>query len=149
MGRKPRGGTENNRGKAYFPGDGGFIASFSDGTVTNKSWQAQTFYTAPIYNLRCLSEVGSKRLSKTCDTKGYDNGKNAFAVHWSIPPGWNSENFQADWPSATEYSENEIGVDNKRAYTNFRQVFSGAGAKFIWSTNVVLDNEVLLQYKVE
>ncbi|MBF4317705.1 hypothetical protein EAY30_22735, partial [Vibrio anguillarum] len=36
-------GTEDNRGKAFHPGDGGFIASFSDGTVTSSDWQAQTF----------------------------------------------------------------------------------------------------------
>jgi len=34
-------GSENNRGKKFHPGDGGFIASFSDGTVTNDKWKAQ------------------------------------------------------------------------------------------------------------
>ena len=43
-------GTEMNNGVLYHPGDGGFIAQFSDGTVTNSSWKAQTFYIAPLEN---------------------------------------------------------------------------------------------------
>ena len=143
-------GTEDNRGKAYHPGDGGFIASFSDGTVTGSDWQAQTFYTAPIYDLSCLSEVDRKRLSDTCTTEGTDNGKNAYAVHWKTPSNWMNQEFDANsWPQATQYSEDEIGVNNKKSYMNFIEKFSGTGANFIWSTNVVLDNEVLLRYEVK
>lgn len=143
-------GTEDNRGKAFHPGDGGFIASFSDGTVTNSDWQAQTFYTAPIYDLSCLSEVDGKRLSETCTTEGTDNGENAYAAHWETPSDWMKQGFDSSsWPQATQYSEDEIGVDNKKSYMNFIEKFSGAGASFIWSTNVVLDNEVLLRYEVK
>ncbi|WP_186175863.1 hypothetical protein [Vibrio jasicida] len=142
--------TEDNRGKAYHPGDGGFIASFSDGTVTSSDWQAQTFYTAPIYDLTCLSEVDGKRLSETCTTEGIDSGENAYAAHWETPDNWMSEDFDAtSWPQATPYSEDEIGVNNKKSYMNFIEKFSGTGASFIWSTNVVLDNEVLLRYEVK
>lgn len=143
-------GTEDNRGKAFHPGDGGFIASFSDGTVTNSDWQAQTFYTSPIYDLTCLSEVGGKRLSETCTTEGTDNGENAYAAHWATPDNWMNRAFDSSlWPQATQYSEDEIGVNNKKSYMNFIEKFSGAGASFIWSTNVVLDNEVLLRYEVK
>ncbi|GAM60836.1 hypothetical protein-signal peptide [Vibrio ishigakensis] len=143
-------GTEDNRGKAFHPGDGGFIASFSDGTVTNSDWQAQTFYTAPIYDLSCLSEVDGKRLSETCTTEGTDNGENAYAAHWETPTDWMKKGFDSSsWPQATQYSEDEIGVNNKKSYMNFIEKFSGAGASFIWSTNVVLDNEVLLRYEVK
>lgn len=143
-------GTEGNRGKAYHPGDGGFIASFSDGTVTGPDWQAQTFYTAPIYDLTCLSEVESQRLSETCTTESTDQGENAYAAHWQTPSNWMSQEFDSSsWPQATLYSEDEIGVNNKKAYMNFIEKFSGAGASFIWSTNVVLDNEVLLRYEVK
>jgi len=44
---------------------------------------------------------------------------------------------------------NDIGVENKKAYMNLRENFSGAGAEFIWSSNVVLDNQVLLRYQVD
>lgn len=143
-------GTEDNRGKAYHPGDGGFIASFSDGTVTNSDWQAQVFYTAPIYDLTCLSEVEGRRLSETCTTEGTDEGQNAYAAHWETPSNWMGQEFDStSWPQATLYSEDEIGVDNKKAYMNFIEKFSGAGASFIWSTNVVLDNQVLLRYEVK
>lgn len=143
-------GTENNRGKSYHPGDGGFIASFSDGTVTNSDWQAQTFYTAPVYDLTCLTEIGEKRMSETCTTQGTDQGQNAYAAHWVTPENWMEQEFNSSgWPQATLYTEDEIGVNNKKAYMNFIEKFSGAGASFIWSTNVVLDNEVLLRYEVK
>ena len=143
-------GTEDNRGKAYHPGDGGFIASFSDGTVTNSDWQAQTFYTAPIYDLSCLGEESGKRLSDTCTTEGTDDGESAYAAHWEVPSDWMNQEFDSStWPQATQYSEDDIGVNNKKSYMNFIEKFSGAGASFIWSTNVVLDNEVLLRYEVK
>ncbi|CZF78233.1 hypothetical protein GCE9029_00711 [Grimontia celer] len=143
-------GTENNRGKGFHPGDGGFIASFSDGTVTGQDWQAQTYYTSPIYDLSCLSEIDGKRLSESCTTEGTDAGEDAYAAHWETPSTWMKQNFDStSWPQATLYSEDEIGVKNKKAYMNFIEKFSGAGASFIWSTNVVLDNEVLLRYQVK
>ena len=142
--------SENNRGKAYHPGDGGFIASFSDGTITNDQWKAQTFYTAPIADLSCVTEDGEKRLSTTCSIDGVDDGTEFYGIHWNIP----TQSFEADfndssWPNATTYTEDEIGVNNKKAYMNFIEKFSGAGAEFIWSTNVVLDNEVIIRYTVE
>ncbi|MEZ9130480.1 hypothetical protein [Vibrio breoganii] len=143
-------GSENNRGKAFHPGDGGFIASFSDGTVTNADWQAQTFYTSPIYDLSCLKEVDGQRLSEGCSTQGTDNGQDAYAVRWQTPNDWMVQGFDStSWPEASLYTEVEIGVNNKKAYMNFIEKFSGAGASFIWSSNVVLDNEVLLRYEVK
>ncbi|WP_261817269.1 hypothetical protein [Vibrio gallicus] len=143
-------GSENNRGKDYHPGDGGLIASFSDGTVTGADWQAQTFYTSPVYDLTCLKEVGGKRLSQNCTTQGTDHGQNAYGAHWQVPDDWMKPGFDAaSWPQATLYTEGEIGVNNKKAYMNFIDKFSGAGASFIWSTNVVLDNEVLLRHLVK
>ena len=143
-------GSERNRGTKYHPGDGGFIASFSDGTVTNDDWQAQTFYTSPVYDLSCLSEEAGARLSKSCQTRGQDDQSEVYGVHWPVPADWLSEDFDdSAWPQATLYSEDDIGVDNKRSYMNFIDQFSGAGAQFIWSSNVVLDNEVLLRYQVK
>ncbi|MGB5445024.1 MAG: hypothetical protein WBM99_05880 [Psychromonas sp.] len=143
-------GSESNRGKKYHAGDGGFIASFSDGTVTNNHWFAQTFYTSPIYDLTCLKEKNQLRDSSSCFVGSTDDGENAYAVHWSLPANWELEQFDySNWPQATIYSEDEIGVNNKQAYMNFREKFAGGGAKFIWSSNVVLDNQVLLKYQVQ
>jgi hypothetical protein len=141
-------GTESNRGKAYHAGDGGFIASFSDGTVTNAKWCSQTFYIAPVYDLSCLTEQKNVRGSKKCTTEGTDEGENAFGIHWPLPADWPNRGYERNWPKATVFTEDEIGVRNKRAYMNFREQFTGAGAQFIWSSNVVLDNEVLLHYRV-
>lgn len=142
-------GSEDNRGMKFHAGDGGFIASFSDGTVTNGDWSAQTFYTSPIYDLTCLKEDNQYRDSSSCFTGSTDDGEKAYAVHWPLPPNWESAQFDyRHWPKATVYSEAQIGVNNKKAYMNFREVFAGAGATFIWSSNVVLDNQVLLKYQV-
>ncbi|MEP0071379.1 MAG: hypothetical protein ABJE79_01650 [Marinomonas sp.] len=71
-------------------------------------------------------------------------------MHWPVPADWLNEDFDdSAWPQATLYSEDDIGVDNKRSYMNFIDQFSGTGAQFIWSSNVVLDNEVLLRYQVK
>ncbi|WP_028304316.1 hypothetical protein [Oceanospirillum maris] len=143
-------GSENNRGKKYHAGDGGFIASFSDGTVTNSEWLAQTFYTSPIYDLSCLKEQDQIRDSSTCFAGGTDDGASAYAVHWPLPENWEKKLFDySHWPQAITYTEDDIGVENKKAYMNFREKFAGAGAEFIWSSNVVLDNQVLLRYQVD
>lgn len=142
-------GSENNRGKRFHPGDGGLIASFSDGTKTNSDWLAQTFYTSPITDLACVKEVGEQRLTKTCDTDGSDEYVESHSLHWDIPVNWESSDDVASWPKAVEFTEEVIGVNNKKAYMNFRKQFAGSGASFIWSSNIVLDNLVLFRYHVK
>ncbi len=43
-----------------------------------------------------------------------------------------------------------VGVDNKKAYTNFTAQFDNPSndAQFIWSTNLILDNEVIVRKTV-
>jgi hypothetical protein len=142
-------GSENNRGQAFHPGDGGLIASFSDGTITNSQWSAQTFYTAPIYDLTCPQELGSQRLTTQCSTSSVRQYLTSYSLHWDLPTHWVSNSIYHDWPNAVEFSEDEIGVNNKPAYMNFREKFAGSGARFIWSSNVILDNLVLFHYRVE
>ena len=149
-------GSENNRGRAYHPGDGGMVAVFvnASGTTvatTGAEWKAQTFYTAPIADLRCATEDGSSRLSTNCSTEGTDDGSALFALHWAVPDGWQAAEFDdSSWPSATTYANEVIGVDNKSSYTSFTDIFDDSedDAEFIWSTNVVLDNEVLVRHTV-
>jgi hypothetical protein len=52
---------------------------------------------------------------------------------------------------ATTFSNSTVGVDNKSSYTNFVDVFDNAAkdASFIWSSNLKLDNLVLLRKKIE
>lgn len=142
-------GSENFFGTPLHAGDGGVIASFSDGTITNENWKAQTFYTSPIKDLGCLSENGEMRLSSDCNTNDSKDVSDYYGIHWTIPDNSYGRSFDDNnWPNATTYTEEEIGVEGKNAYTNFVEKFSGTGAKFIWSTNVILDNEVIVRYWV-
>lgn len=149
-------GCEANRGKSFHNGDGGMVAVIKDEqnniiATTNGNWKAQTFYTAPIRDLNCVSESGNYRYSKNCDENGGQDGSSYYALHWKLPNDWMNTDFNdSEWPNATTYTNGTIGVNNKPAYTNFTSIFddSDKDAKFIWSTNVVLDNEVLVRYTV-
>ena len=150
-------GCEANRGKSFHAGDGGMVAVIKDEqnnsiATTNENWKAQTFYTAPITDLSCVSEDGNYRYSKNCDTNGGQDGTAFYALHWEIPNDWMKTDFDDSiWPHATTFTNKTIGVDNKPSYTNFTSIFDDAenDAEFIWSTNVVLDNEVLVRYTVK
>jgi hypothetical protein len=39
---------KTNRANYWHGGDGSLIAPFSDGTATDKTWKAQSFYIAPL-----------------------------------------------------------------------------------------------------
>ncbi len=149
-------GSEDNQGFDYHPGDGGMVAVFkdeSDNTVaiTGDDWKAQTFYSAPIKDLSCPTESGTTRSTDDCNTTGTDDGASYYGLHWALDKDWETEDFDdSEWPSATTYTNTEIGVDNKTSYTNFTDIFDDAtnDAEFIWSTNVVLDNLVIVRYTV-
>ncbi len=150
-------GSENNRGYAYHPGDGGMVAVFKDASgntvaTTGSNWKAQTFYTAPIKDLSCPAENGTTRSTADCSTEGVADGTLFYALHWAVPEEWMNEDFNdLSWPNATTYTNNAIGVDNKQSYTNYTDVFDDPlnDAEFIWSTNVILDNEVIVRYTVQ
>ncbi|AIY14298.1 hypothetical protein [Cellulophaga baltica] len=149
-------GCEANRGKDFHAGDGGMVAVIKDAenniiATTDENWKAQTYYTAPITDLSCVSEDGAYRYSENCDTSGGQEGSEFYALHWELPNDWMKTDFDdTNWPNAFTYTNNTIGVNNKPAYTNFTSVFDDAknDAQFIWSTNVVLDNEVLVRYTI-
>lgn len=149
-------GSEENQGNAYHPGDGGMVAVFKDSAgdivaTTGSEWKAQTFYIAPISDLACPMENGTTRSTATCNSDGVSDGSNIYGLHWEIPVDWMNEDFDdAEWPAATRYTNDVIGVNNKPSYTNFTDVFDDSinDAEFIWSTNVILDNEVIVRYTV-
>ncbi len=142
---------------AYHPGDGGMVAVFKDASnntvaVTGSDWKAQTFYTSPIKDLSCPTETGTTRSSSNCNTDDSTNGTSYYGLHWALDTDWETEGFDdSSWPSATTYTNTTIGVDNKAAYTNFTDIFDNNtnDASFIWSTNVILDNEVIVRYTVQ
>lgn len=150
-------GCEKNKLKKYHPGDGGMVAVFKDaaGNIvckTDADWKAQTFYVAPVKDFSCVTENGTTRNSSTCNTSDVRNGAGYAALHWKVPADWMNKTFDdSSWPNATTYSNATIGVDGKSAFTNFTDVFDDANndAQFIWSTNVILDNEVIVRKMVQ
>lgn len=150
-------GSENNRGKAFHPGDGGLVAHIQDVNgetvaITDDSWRAQTFYTSPLNDRSCLVVDGQSRDSSVCSEEGVDDATGYSAAHWAVPSDWMMPSFDdRNWPSAVTFSNDTVGVNNKKAFTNFKDIFDtpGADADFIWSSNLVLDNLVLLRKTVE
>ena len=146
-------GSEANRSSSYFPGDAGLVAHLQDASgdtvaLTDGSWKAQTFYTAPLNGPACLTTQGNVRDSSACAASASSDGTQMSAAFWPIPEGWMNPDFDASaWPDAVTYTNDTVGVDNKNAYTNFTSVFDtqGADAEFIWSSNLVLDNLVLMR----
>lgn len=148
-------GTEAQGASSNYVGDGGFVAVIknSAGTevaTTNNTWKAQTFYIAPITDLACPTESGNYRYSSNCATTSASTS--SYGLHWAIPSNWYTSSFDdSNWPNATLFSNATVGVDNKPSYTNFTDIFDNASndASFIWSTNLLLDNVVLLRKKIE
>ncbi|MBT5864861.1 MAG: DUF1566 domain-containing protein [Ilumatobacter sp.] len=122
------------------------MAQFSDGTVTDGNWKAQTFYIAPVDDPAKVVELpdGTRDSSAVPLTAGSANN---HAIHFPVPEGWSMPGFDdSDWPQATTFSEETVGVDNKPAYTNFADQFGGSGASFIWASSLVFDNEVIVRF---
>lgn len=150
-------GSESSGGSAFHPGDGGMVAVFKNESnevvaITGNDWKAQTFYTAPISDLSCPTESGTARNTDSCSTADVSDGSSFYGLHWAIDADWETQGFDdSSWPSATTYTNNQIGVNNKPSYTNFTEIFDDNtnDAEFIWSTNVVLDNLVLVRYTVQ
>ena len=102
-------------------GDGGFILKFADGTVTNATWKAKSFSRGPI---------------------GGDV-KDPKVANEELPANWFAVDFDdSAWANAKEYTEEE--VDPKGPF--FEHDF--AGAKFIWTDDLALDNTVLFRHRV-
>jgi hypothetical protein len=148
-------GTEFNSGDPYHIGDGGFVAvlkNVSGNTVaiTDNTWKAQTFYTAPVADLSCLTESGTSRLSGNCPSSS--GSATSYGVHWAVPATWFTTSYDdSAWPAATLFTNAIVGVDNKPSYTNFTSIFDDTtnDASFIWSTNLKLDNLILFRKKIQ
>jgi len=149
-------GFEKFRGAPFHQGDAGLVAVLKDAVgdtvaVTDASWKAQSYYTAPLRSIDCLVLKGAIRDSSKCSTDDTADGTSYFAAHWPIPENWSATNFDdSGWPNAKTYTNDFVGVDNKPAYTNFTDLFDdpAADAQFIWSSSLVHDNLVLMRTTV-
>ncbi|MBL8173199.1 MAG: hypothetical protein JNK48_00930 [Bryobacterales bacterium] len=103
-------------------GDAGFILRFSDGTVTSGDWKAKAVFTGPLNR----------------------DVNNPSVQHEPIPADWFQPDFDdSGWENATEYTEERVRPDGNYVRSDF------AGARFIWTSDLDLDNTVLLRYRVE
>lgn len=145
-------GMEINRGNPWHAGDGGAIARFSDGTVTNSSWAAQSFYIAPLARPDDVVEKANVHETPSLGrvypgAKVPDCHERCFAVHYALPDDWAVPGFDDSvWPPAYEFSDEDVGVEHLPAYTRYPEAFTGA--RWIWSYNLVFDNLVLARKTV-
>ena len=130
----------------YHPGDGGFIAQFSDGTITDASWKVQTYYIAPIENLSSVVELANGTRSTATSTITPACNGNCYGIHYAMPSNWNLASYSdSGWPSATIYTP--TAVTNDVSYTRFATT-AWPTASFIWSSNLIFDNLVLARKTV-
>jgi hypothetical protein len=103
-------------------GDGGFILKFTDGTISNAAWKAKSFFRGPL------------------------NGdiNHPTVQYETIPDNWYAADFDdSAWDSATEFETDRVKPDGNYAAADF------TGAKFIWTSDLDLDNTIILRYRVE
>jgi len=138
----------------YNVGDGGFIAKFSDGTVTGSDWKVETFYIAPLDDPSCV-KVDNGRDSTGCpaEKRGrtqppcrLDGPQTCKALLFEIPEGWTKPGFDdTAWADASLYTAAQ--VTRTPGYARYADLFEPA--RFIWTRNLLLDNLVLARFTVD
>lgn len=69
--------------------------------------------------------MARQRDSTACDETGVDDATGFSAAHWALPEGWMQPSIDDSiWPVATTFTNDTVGVDNKNAFTNFKDVFN-------------------------
>jgi hypothetical protein len=146
-------GMEVFQGNTWHSGDGGFIAKFSDATVTDSTWKAQSFYIAPLQHPDDVVEYGNIHDTSHLGGRIHPLAKlptcreHCFAIHYPIPDDWMNPNFDdSKWPRAFEYLDQEVGIVGVPGYWRYPEAF--AGSRWIWTISLVFDNTVLLRKSV-
>ena len=103
-------------------GDGGFVLKFADGTVTDASWKAKCVFHGPVDRDTANPKVRSEPLPENWFAVDFDDSK---------------------WENATEYTEERIAPKQPFYEHDFK------GAKWIWTSDLDLDNTVIFRKKVE
>jgi hypothetical protein len=103
-------------------GDAGFILKLGDGTVTNATWKAKAFFRGPLN-----STIANPVVERT-----------------ALPARWYATDFDdSSWERATEYTAERVGPDGDYVAADF------TGAKFIWTSDLNLDNTVVFRTTVQ
>jgi len=120
----PRTGLEYNHTRI---GDGGFIARFSNGVITDGSWRCHLVSRGPL-DRSCLRN----NPAQTCTVRTLP-----------MPRGWTRPGFNdRRWARATVHSEQAV-----RPLSVYYR-YQWAGAKFIWTKDLEIDNTVLCRKTV-
>ncbi len=102
-------------------GDGGFILKFGDGTVTNSTWKAKSFFHGPI----------EKDIAEPKTT------------HTPIPENWFAIDFDdSKWKQAVEHTEEAVRPKDPFYENDFQ------GAAWIWTKDLALDNTVIFRTRI-
>jgi hypothetical protein len=135
-------GMERMPSNEWHAGDGGIIARFSDGAVTDGSWRAQSFYIAPLAHPDDVVENGPLH-----DVSRLGRVHPQASVHYPVPANWMDPDFDdSGWPRAFEYTDDDIGVTTLTGYLRYPEAL--AGARWIWTVNLVFDNLVIARRTV-
>lgn len=103
-------------------GDGGFILKFGDGTVTSAAWKAKSFFHGPVNG----------------------DAENPKVKMEKIPGDWFAVDFDdGGWANAIEHAKEAVGPKEPFYENDF------AGAKWIWTKDLALDNTVIFRHRVE
>lgn len=141
-------GLEDGRGGVHI-GDGGFIATFTDGAVTDATWRCRPFYVSPLDDPGCivLDEGGNPDSSgcpSTDDTVAcvsHDPMASCRAAHFPLPEDWMSPDFDdSGWPLAATYTADD--VTRSPGFRDYEDTLF-QGADFIWSSSLRIDNLVV------
>ena len=116
-------------------GDGGVIMQIRETdsrrlvAVTDKSWKVLVVNTSPT-NASCVTSA-----APVADCKSLTR---------ATPKGWFTALFNASsWKSATEHTEQAVGVKD-----GYLQVAWDPSARLVWSSDLKLDNTLLLRKRV-
>jgi hypothetical protein len=116
-------------------GDGGLIAQITDMAtgkvvaVTNASWQTLVIHRAPL-NQTCVKDANPE---KTCTFSSV-----------AAPSQWTTSAFDdTAWKPATIWQAADVGPKD-----GYNTIAWNPAAKFVWGSDLFIDNTVLLRLKV-
>ncbi len=135
---------------SYNVGDAGFIARFSDGTITNAEWKVLPIYIAPLDDLSCITEDEFGNINASaCSIRpkcSDENPNSCRAMHLPTPNNWTQPGFDdSNWKNAALYEAQ--AVTRAKGYADYADRFGSAS--FIWSPSLKLDNQVLARFVIE
>lgn len=105
-------------------GDGGLIARFSNGVVTDGRWHTLVVSRGPLDLPTCLADPRTCKVENT-----------------PVPDGWTRGGFDdSRWPAATVFTREQV-----QPHADDYDRYDWGTASFVWGRDLVLDNTVLFR----